>query len=204
MNRFPLSGHLTYERKQEGQPDIMADTQSRLLDEYLVVSAQAGDRAAWNRLARRWQMRLVAHSARLLGDPDKARDAAQDAWAEIIRGLRGLQDARAFPAWAYRIASRACARKIARAVQDRELKQAVAQEPHVSFTAPELPSEMDRLKAAIRHLPAGERAAIALYHFEELRVAEVAVALDVPVGTVKTRLLHARRKLRAILEGEQP
>lgn len=62
---------------------------------------------------------------------------------------------------------------------------------------------MGRLQAAIRQLPAGERAAIALHHFEDLRVAEVAVALGVPVGTVKTRLMNARRKLRAILEGEE-
>jgi len=47
-----------------------------------------------------------------------------------------------------------------------------------------------------------QRAAVALFHFEEMSVAEVAVALDVPVGTVKTRLMHARRKLRAVLEGD--
>jgi DNA-directed RNA polymerase specialized sigma24 family protein len=47
------------------------------------------------------------------------------------------------------------------------------------------------------------RAAIALFHFEDMSVAEVAVALDVPAGTVKTRLMHARRKLRAALEGDE-
>ena len=64
-------------------------------------------------------------------------------------------------------------------------------------------SDTERLRAAIRTLPAEQRAAIALYHFEEMRVAEVAVALDVPAGTVKTRLMHARRKLRVALSGEQ-
>jgi len=59
------------------------------------------------------------------------------------------------------------------------------------------------LHAAIRGLPPEQRAAIALHHFDQLSVAEVAVALAVPVGTVKTRLFHARRKLRAILEGDE-
>lgn len=180
----------------------MTQTQSRLLDEYWVVSAQAGDREAWNRLAQRWEARLVAHARRLLDDPDAAQDAAQNAWGEIVRGIGGLQDARAFPAWAYRITSRACAHRIRDAVQARALKQAYASEPLAHMAEPDEPSAMAALQAAIRQLPGGERAAIALYYFEELRVAEVAVALDVPVGTVKTRLMHARRKLRVILEGD--
>ncbi len=51
-------------------------------------------------------------------------------------------------------------------------------------------------------LPASQRAALALFYLENLSVAEIAVALDVPPGTVKTRLMHARRKVRDILEGE--
>lgn len=138
-----------------------------------------------------------------------AHDAVQSAWGAIIKGLGGLQDVRAFPAWAYRIVSRKCSGEIGSLVRQRELHSAVAAEPQDCVTMPVEPGEQDALQKAIRQLPAGERAAIALYHFEELRVAEVAVALAVPVGTVKTRLMHARRKLRAILapdllEGDIP
>lgn len=55
--------------------------------------------------------------------------------------------------------------------------------------------------AAIATLPAPQRAALSLFYTEDLGVAEIAVALDVPPGTVKTRLMHARRKVRALLEG---
>ena len=175
---------------------------ARLLDEYLVVSAKTGSRDAWNQLAKRWNAKLEAHAWRLTGDREMANDAVQAAWGEIIRGLSGLRDERAFPAWAYRIASRNCAKEVGKAVRQRELKTAIAAEPQESAMQPGEPDERGRLQTAIRQLPAGERAAIALYHFEELRVAEVAVALAVPVGTVKTRLMNARRKLRAILEGE--
>jgi RNA polymerase sigma-70 factor (ECF subfamily) len=51
-------------------------------------------------------------------------------------------------------------------------------------------------------LPGPQRVALALFYIEELSVAEIAIATDVPPGTVKTRLMHARRKIRAILEGE--
>jgi RNA polymerase sigma-70 factor (ECF subfamily) len=175
---------------------------SRLLDEYLVAAARAGDRSAFSRLAGRWQAKLLAHAWRLLGDVESARDAVQEGWIEIVRGLPRLRDERAFSAWAYRIVTRRCARQIGTAVRQRRLQAAL----EVSDAEPPPSGEMldhERLRAAIRRLPTEQRAAIGLFHFEELSVAEVAVALDVPVGTAKTRLMHARRKLRAALGGDE-
>ena len=178
----------------------------RVLDEYLVVAAAAGDRRAFEDLARRWHRKLVAHAWRLTGDGEAARDAAQAGWLEIARGIGGLRDERAFPAWAYRIVSRRCAGLIAGRQQDRTLARAVAAEPEPAPEAPDRGAahgpEIARLHAAIRDLPPAQRAAIALFHFEEMTVAETAVALDVPAGTIKTRLMHARRTLRAVLEGD--
>ncbi len=180
----------------------MMPNTARILDEYLLASARAGDRKASELLARRWQKKLLAHAWRLLGDREPARDCVQEGWVEILRGLPRLKDERAFPAWAYRIVSRRCARQIGSAVRQRRLAEAL--EP-----APSEESEVgagldrDRLRAAVRALPPEQRAAVALFYFEELSVAEVAVALDVPAGTVKTRLMHARRKLGAALgQGE--
>lgn len=182
----------------------MNTSPTRLLDEYLVLSAAAGQRPALDQLARRWHTRLEAHAFRLTGERELARDAAQIGWNAIIRGLHRLEDPRAFPAWAYRIVSRACAGEIGSAMARRRLAQAVASEPAPASIDPVEPSQLGRLKQAIWLLPPGERAAIALYHLEELSVAEVAVALAVPAGTVKTRLMNARRKLRTYLEGETP
>lgn len=178
---------------------------ARILDEYVVVCARQGDRAAVDLLARRWQRRLAAHAWRLLGDVELAKDAAQEGWIEILRGLASLQDERAFPAWAYRIVSRRCARQIRRLAGDRQLHQELAAQAETRAPAASADhgAELNELRKAIRLLPREQRAALALYHFEGLSVAETAVALDVPAGTVKTRLMHARRKLRAILEGDE-
>ena len=180
----------------------MLVSSARVLDEYLVVSAKAGDRRAFDLLARRWHRKLVAHAWRLTGDGEIAREAAQEGWIEILRGLAGLRDERAFPAWAYRIVSRRCAGQISRVQARRALDRAIAAEPE---TCPpeDRGDEMLRLRAAVRSLPEGQRAAVALFHFEDMSVAETAVALDVPVGTVKTRLMHARRTLRVALEGDE-
>lgn len=179
---------------------------SRLLDEYLVVAAQGGDRQAFAALTRRWHRRLSAHAFRLLGDEETARDAVQSAWVEISQGLNRLRDEAAFPAWAYRIVSRRCAREIQGLRSRREIARAVLAEPvESSASADETAGdEASRLHAAIRDLPPAQRAAIALHHFEDLSIAEIAVALDVPAGTVKTRLMHARRALRVALEGDRP
>jgi RNA polymerase sigma-70 factor (ECF subfamily) len=172
-------------------------TAERALDAFLVASARIGDRKAFALLFRRWNGKLVAHAWRLLRDSEAARDAVQDGWAEIVRGLPRLADDGAFQAWAYRIVSRRCARSIGRIVRDRAIEEATESAPE----AKEAP-DVERLRRAIAALPPEQGAAVALYHLEEMSVAETAVALNVPAGTVKTRLMHARRKLRAALEGE--
>lgn len=179
-------------------------TTRRLLDEYLVVAARAGDQRAFAELVQRWHRRLSAHAWRLLGDDEAASDVVQSGWLDIARGLNRLQDERAFPAWAYRIISRRCARHIAGLRGQRDLARAVSAEPEdcAVQTDFELRDEVQRLHAAIRLLPSPQRAAVALFHFEDLTIPEIAVALDVPAGTIKTRLMHARRRLRAVLEGE--
>lgn len=176
--------------------------QDRLVEACLVAEARCGDRTAQSQLAARWQRRLLAHAMRLLGDGEAARDAVQAGWIDIVRGLPRLDDAHAFPAWAYRIITRRCAGSIRGKQHQRALVSALAAEPQLP--PEDAPADSHAtLHAAIRSLPPDQRVAVALHHFEQLSVAEVAVALAVPVGTVKTRLFHARRKLRSILEGDQ-
>jgi len=178
---------------------------SRVFDEYLVVSAQAGDRAAFTRLAQNWHKRLLAHAYRLTGDAELARDVVQDGWADIVRGLPGLKEASVFPAWAYRIVSRRAADAIGRVQRKRRTEAAYAQEPEkpdLSAKRIEIGADASPLHRAIAELPAKQRAVIALYYLEEFSVTEISVALSVPAGTVKTRLMHARQKLRTLLEGD--
>ncbi len=199
-----LSVRRTFRVWKRGNTALVGETSSeRLLDEYLVASARVGDRKALALLVRRWNGRLLGHAWRLLGDTELARETVQEGWSEIVRGLPRLADTRAFPAWAYRIVSRRAARLIQRVRRDRRLIDAMEREPRDAFVAPdEEAKDTARLRQAIAALPAGQRAAIALFHLEEMSVAEVAVALDVPAGTVKTRLMSARAKLRAAFEGD--
>lgn len=175
---------------------------AQILDEYLVAAAKSGERRAFAMLAQRWNGKLIAHAWRLTGDVDAARDATQAAWADIVRGLGRLRDERAFAAWAYRVVSRRCAEQVGSAVRGRRLTESLATVPEPRVADPAEALDRRRLRAAIDALPPDQRSAIALFYLEEMSVAEVAVALAVPIGTVKTRLMHARAKLRRALEGE--
>jgi RNA polymerase sigma-70 factor (ECF subfamily) len=183
----------------------MSTDADRIFETYLVSCARLGERKALGLLAIRWQKKLLVHAWRLLGDEEAARDAVQEGWAEILRGLPRLRDQDAFPAWAYRIVSRRCSKYIRRLQRRRELDSRLAAEPVETFAdaGGDEGLDVERARAALRKLPAEQQAAVALFYLEEMSVAEVAVALDVPAGTVKTRLMHARRKLRAALEGEE-
>jgi len=180
----------------------VTSNRARLLDEYLVAAARTGDGKAFAILVERWSGKLIAHAWRLTGDREAARDAAQGAWVEIVRGLGRLKDERAFPAWAFRIVTRRCARHVGERVREREIAGQLADQPAVVADDPGAGVDAQRLRVAIARLPSDQKSAVALFYLEEMSVAEVAVALSVPAGTVKTRLMHARRKLCAALEGD--
>jgi RNA polymerase sigma-70 factor (ECF subfamily) len=138
-----------------------------------------------------------------MGDREEARDVVQDSWVDIVRGLSRLTDPRAFPAWATRIVTRRCARTIRGKVRTRKLAQEFGVTAERT-SAPEGERAVDAvvIRRAIAALPEGQNAAIALFYLDEMSVTEVSVALDIPVGTVKTRLMHAREKLKTALKGE--
>jgi RNA polymerase sigma-70 factor (ECF subfamily) len=174
-------------------------TPERVFDELLVTLAQGGDPQAFDRLARRWRPRHYAHARRLLRSPDAAADAVQDAWIGIVRGLRLLNDPARFPAWSYAIVTRRCRD------QQRRDARTPASEPYEDAPAPpgSDPGVASDLRRALAALPADQRAAVALFYLDGFTAAEIAEALGAPVGTIKTRLFHARRSLRRTLEGEE-
>ena len=178
-------------------------SKTRALEEYLVTEARAGDRRALADLVRLRGPRLLVHATRLLEDRDAARDAVQEAWVEIVRGLPRLRDAAAFPVWATRIVSRRCAATIRTRQKGRAIVEGLRPlTPDLADDPAEAGDTNRALHRAIAALPAEQAATIALFYLEDMRLAEVATALDIPLGTVKSRLSNARAALRTILEGD--
>lgn len=174
---------------------------TRIYDELLVASSATGDRRALALLVARWHPRLYRFAWRVLRDPERAKDATQEAWVEILRNLRGMDDFAAFPAWAFRIVLRRCQRAFAQAPAPSSIDADEVADADATREA-ETTAEVAIVLRAIAALPPAQRAAIALFYGEGLGVGEIAIACDIPPGTVKTRLMHARQKVRAILEGK--
>ncbi len=176
-------------------------TREDILDELLVVKTQGGDVASLEMLARRWQPKLLRHAIRLTRDAEAGADVTQDAWVAIVRGLGRLKDPATFRAWAYRIVTRKTSDWIRKRVRRRRLSDRAAAEPSPAAALPaDSTGEVGQLRKALAALPADRRALLAMFYVEGLTVGEIAEALSIPSGTVKSRLFHARNVLRASLE----
>lgn len=176
----------------------MTGSTGRIFDELLLVSARRGDRRAAERLAVRWQPRLLRTARRLLGNEEEARDAVQEAWIAICRGWLSLKDPARFPPWAFTILRRKCADRI-RSNQRGRAQHALEGDAQ---QVPGAPEDAAAIRQALGHLGPEHRLAIVLFLGEGLTLAEIADVTGVPVGTVKSRIFHARRQMRAALEGE--
>lgn len=185
----------------------MDETPQRVLDEYLVVLSQSGSSEALDGLARRWTPRLLRYAARVLGgssnDAEAARDVVQEVWIGAIRGLRGLRDPAQFPAWIYGITTRKCT-DVTRTNTRRRRLDAESAAGCSGEEAGVTPEYQIDLATAIRGLPLTHRAVVHLFYREEMSVEEVASILDIPAGTVKSRLHNARETLRERMTRSAP
>ena len=179
----------------------MAKTPRQIADELLVLECQEGSRAAFERLVSRWQERLWRHAYRMTGNDAAAWDAVQETWMAVVRGLRGLQDAAAFPGWAYRICTNRCVDWVRREQQRRSAAEHLGQEARPEAPPAGASDDHDAVRQAVARLPEDHRAVVSLHYGEGLGLAEIAEVLAIPEGTVKSRLFHAREQLRERLEG---
>ncbi|MBX9792520.1 MAG: sigma-70 family RNA polymerase sigma factor [Pirellulales bacterium] len=185
----------------------MSQHAHQVLTELLVLRAQAGQRDAIGLLVRHWHDRLLRHARRSTGPADAALDVMQESWIEICRGLHRLEDPARFGPWAYRIVTRRSARWVGQQQRRRQVEQAQASEQGEPAREPDdiaRSDTADAVRAALRRLPAEQQAILELRYVEDLGIEQIATALDIAPGTVKSRLFHARQHLRNIIEKVNP
>jgi RNA polymerase sigma factor (sigma-70 family) len=172
------------------------------MDTDLITRAQRGDEGAFAQIVALAGGRLYAIAHRVLRDPELAEDATQQALLMIWRDLPRLRDAASFNAWSYRLLVRACYRA------GRESRHWTPDLHLLPNDRPTGTDEMarildrDQIERAFRRLSVAHRAVVVLHHYLDLPLTQVAEALDIPVGTVRSRLHHAVRALRASLDAD--
>ena len=171
------------------------------MDADLVILAQQGDKGAFGLIAARIADRFLAVSRRILRDIDLAEDATQQALLAIWQDLPQLRDPARFDAWSYRLLVRACYAEARRTRSASNLRLLPAHEP-IGADGTSLVIDRDQLERGFRRLSIDHRAVVVLHHYLDLPLPEVAEALGVPEGTVRSRLHYAMRGLRAALDAD--
>jgi RNA polymerase sigma-70 factor, ECF subfamily len=166
----------------------MTDAQQRAL----VLRAQSGDREAFDVLLREIGPALLRYATRVTNDRAMAEDVVQETFVAIIRKVEWLQDASLFKPWAYRIASREAFRILRkhRRYTDPPDDDVALIEEHPD------PWQRERLLASLEKLSPASRAVVTLHYLEEMPLADVAAVLELPLGTVKSRLSYGLVQLR--------
>jgi RNA polymerase sigma-70 factor (ECF subfamily) len=179
----------------------MTEAADRLYEQVLVVRCQAGDEAAFMEIVQRYHERLRYYVRRLSVDASSVDDVLQEVWLIVFRGLPGLRRPGALAAWLHRItrnaalAERRRGRALSGLEPEPEAPAAVDDEP--DFTA----QDAARMPACLDRLSPGHREVLILRHFEELSYEDIADVVGSPLGTVRSRLHHAKRALRQAMRG---
>jgi len=173
------------------------------INEYdLIVQAKQGDRQAYGQLVRRHHQGVINVVYRMCGDAAVAEDAAQEAFIRAWQHLSKFRPHSSFRNWVYRIATNAAVdmlrkeRKVCdvdidvlplTSTQGQPEKQAIRK------------NRSAQVQAAVLALPPASRSALILREYEGLSYQEIADTLDIPIGTVMSRLNYARKQLRTAL-----
>ncbi len=176
-------------------------------DEELVDAARDGDGASLDLLLRRHATRLHAVCRRITGNPADADDATQEAMMAIVRGLPRFDGRSAFSTWAYRVATNACLdelRRRRRRPEPTEDETLGAEEALRSGFDSPLDAVADRvdIDRALAGLRPEFRAAVVLRDLVGLDYAEIGAILDVPPGTVRSRIARGRTAVADLLLAE--
>jgi RNA polymerase sigma-70 factor (ECF subfamily) len=167
----------------------------------LVDRARSGDREAFGVLAGGAVDRLYGIARHILRDAELAEDATQEALVRAWRDLPALRDAARFDAWLYRLLVNACADVGRRRSRWRAEITILSTEPAELDRATEL-ADRDELERGLRRLTDAQRSILVLSFYVGLSLNELAAALDIPVGTAKSRLHYAIDALRAALAAD--
>jgi len=179
----------------------MKRTPAQIAEEILVLDAQTGNRQALGELLLLCQPVILRHIVRLTGASSSAQDIWQESAIAAMKGLRTLQDPALFRPWLYRLTTFKC--------RDWQRKhfRSQAVETTLDETALAVPTHQDDglpedVRRVMESLDGEQRQILFLFYREGLSVQEIALALALNPGTVKTRLFRTREKFRLCWKGE--
>jgi len=171
----------------------------------LITRSQHGDRNAFGELVRHYYPRVINVVYRMCGDATLAEDAAQEAFLRAWLHIASFRPGEPLRNWLYRIAVNVALDVLRRRTEEPAENETLQRVPEQALDPEAALIEKEclaLLQQAIRSLPEAARGALVLREYGELSYQEIADVLDIPIGTVMSRLNYARDRLREMLKGQ--
>ncbi|WP_025688617.1 RNA polymerase sigma factor [Paenibacillus zanthoxyli] len=167
---------------------------------HIIHRARRGDKEAFAQLVNRYKGHVYRYAAGMLGDRMDAEDVSQEAFIKVYYSLSGLDNEYAFSSWIIRIVSNLCKDRLKKRAKEQRLRD----EPDEAIADRHLPDPLEKLsiEEAMARLTVDHREILLLHEVQGYRYEEIADILEVPLGTVKSRLFAARMALRKELGKE--
>ena len=174
-----------------------------IYNELLVLRCRRGDNDAFKELIGNWERRIFYYIRRLVSDEQDAWDILQETWMKAFNGIGRLREPGRLPTWLYRIARNTAVSHIRHeSIRKKLLKELVNKDSRSETVTPD-DTVFGFDDAALVHkglemLSITHREVLTLHFLEDMTVEEIAEVLDVPPGTVKSRLYYAKRALKKV------
>lgn len=167
-------------------------------DSEAIEKCQNGDWEAFRFLVERYQKQAVGHAVAILGNGDDALDTVQESFIDAFQALKRFDNTRRFYPWFYVLLRHRCFKMAAHKRPTEEFEETTILAPRSDSTREEILA----LESALFELSNEERELITLKYLDGLSYDELAEHLEIPRGTVMSRLFHVRRQLQAKLTGK--
>ncbi len=177
---------------------------NQISDGELVTEYVTGNKQALAVLVKRFHKTFCNHAHWIVKDAEVAKDIAQDSWKLIIEKVQTLQNPERFKSWALRIVYRKAidwTRSVSKQTQGKEAYKVIKSIQEIPST--DISPLKHKLLKAIQELPVHQQQVIHLFYVDEYTLKDISIILGISVGTAKSRLYHAREKLKTIIKKQK-
>ena len=176
-------------------------------DEQLMLRLKSGDRQAFDAIVERYRDRMVSFAYRMVGNAELAQDVAQETVVRVYKSAGTFRDDGRLSPWLYRIASNVClSERTKRAKEALNVDYDTLEDMHDSGVLVDEQAlaslDNEKLARAVAKLSSLHKTALIMHVYQGMTYAEIGEAINVPTGTVKSRIFYAIRKLREVLDTE--
>ena len=175
----------------------------KIFEGLLVLQYRSGNRKAITLLVKRYNSKMCNHAYWFTYNKDIAKDIVQDSWGVILKKLPHLKNPNSFGSWAMQIVTRKAIDCVNKNHRDRQKLQDYFYTPKEDNDPDQRESDLSKMYDAIKALPQDQQIVLRLFYLEDYSLREISEILDKSEGTVKSRLYHAREKLKTNLKKQK-